>query len=120
MLPSTKAALPLWTATERCCSRKAEDLASPFDNLMRWPKSFINILDLRNDDTRYKEMTWYQVDIQIKFPFFDQGSYSSSIAGGTGNIRGCKSDSADGILNKEFAILPMHDRDTIGHFPSAL
>ena len=52
MLPSTEAALPLWTATKRRCSRKVADLASPVDNLMpwpnlmQWPNSFRNGLDL--------------------------------------------------------------------------
>ena len=124
MLPGTEAALPLWTTTERHCSRKAADLASPVDNLMRWPNSFRNSLDVGPMDdsrclegNRHREMTWYQVAIQSKFLFFGQGSYSPSIAGGTGNVRGCKSVSADGIPNKEFAILPRHDRDTIGPFP---
>ena len=46
MLPSTEAALPLWAATERLCSRKAANFASPVDNLMLWPNFFRNSLDL--------------------------------------------------------------------------
>ena len=122
MLPSTEAALPLWTATERRCSRKAADLASPVDNLIRWPNSFRNSLDL-GPMTSYvskaigtKKWLWTRLPNKVSFLSSAKVATAPALLVALAMYEGA-SVSAGGIPNKEFSILPRHDRDTIGLFP---